>query len=56
MLGVNFALNNRVDVNVGVKYQYYGEVEHHMHHTEYAITDIDATEFYFGAVYKFGMK
>ena len=56
MLGVNFALNDRIDINLGIKYQYYGEVEHHMHHTEYAITDVDATEFYFGAVYKFGLK
>ena len=55
MIGVNFALNDRIDLNLGVKYQYYGEVEHKMHGTEYATTDVDATEFYFGAVYKFGI-
>lgn len=56
MLGVNFALNDRIDLNIGVKYQYYGEVEHQRHHKEYAVTDVDATEFYFGAAYKFGIK
>ncbi len=55
MIGVNFALNDRVDLNLGVKYQYYGEVEHELNGAEYAITDVDATEFYFGAVYKFGL-
>lgn len=55
MIGVNFALNDRIDLNLGVKYQYYGEVEHKIHNQEYAITDIDATEFYFGAAYKFGL-
>lgn len=56
MLGVNFALNDRIDLNLGVKYQYYGELEHELHDKEFAITDVDATEFYFGAVYKFGLK
>ena len=56
MLGVNFALNNRVDLNIGVKYQYYGEIEHHIGSTEHALTQVDATEFYFGAAYKFGIK
>lgn len=56
MLGVNFALNDRIDLNIGVKYQYYGEIEHKKNHTEYAVTDVDATEIYFGAVYKFGLK
>lgn len=55
MVGVNFALNDRIDLNLGVKYQYYGEVEHELNGAEYAITDVDATEFYFGAVYKFGL-
>ncbi len=55
MVGVNFALNNRVDLNLGLKYQYYGEVEHELNNNEIAITDVDATEFYFGAVYKFGI-
>lgn len=56
MVGVNFALNERVDLNIGLKYQYYGEVEHRLNETEYAVTDVDATEVYFGAVYKFGLK
>lgn len=55
MIGVNFALNDRVDLNLGIKYQYYGEIEHELGNEEYAVTDVDATEFYFGAVYKFGM-
>ncbi|MBQ8294020.1 MAG: porin family protein [Alphaproteobacteria bacterium] len=56
MAGVNFALNDRIDLNLGLKYQYYGEVEHKLHGDTYATTDIDATELYFGAVYKFGIK
>lgn len=55
MLGVNFALNDRVDLNLGVKYQYYGEVEFENNGAEFATTDVDGTEFYFGAVYKFSM-
>lgn len=55
MVGINFALNDRIDLNLGVKYQYYGELEHDLHGTEHAITDVNATEFYFGAVYKFGI-
>ncbi len=55
MIGVNFALNNRVDLNLGIKYQYYGEVEHNLNGSEFAVTDVDATEFYFGAAYKFGL-
>lgn len=53
MIGVNFALNDRIDLNLGVKYQYYGEIEHQLNNKEFAITDVDATEVYFGAVYKF---
>ncbi len=55
MAGVNFALNDRIDLNLGVKYQYYGEVEHKRYNGTFATTDVDATEFYFGAVYKFGL-
>ena len=55
MIGVNFVLNDRIDLNLGVKYQFYGTVEHKIHNARYAQTDIDATEFYFGAVYKFGL-
>ncbi len=56
MVGVNFALNERMDLNIGLKYQYYGEVEHKLDNTEYAVTDVDATEVYFGVAYKFGLK
>lgn len=52
MLGVNFALNERIDFNLGIKYQYYGVLEHN----KYGKTTADATEFYFGASYKFGLK
>ena len=54
-LGVNFALNDRVDINLGVKYQYYGEIEHKLHGNEYATTTATATEFYFGGAYKFSL-
>ncbi len=50
MIGVNFALNNRIDLNLGLKYQNYGDID--MGHTS---TEIDATEFYIGAAYKFGL-
>ena len=55
MLGVNFALNDRVDLNLGLKYQYYGEVEFKQNNAEVATIDVDGTEFYFGAVYKFSL-
>ena len=55
MIGVNLALNERIDLNLGVKYQYFGEVEHELHNAEHAITDASSTEFFFGAVYKFGL-
>ena len=55
MFGVNFALNNRVDLNLGIKYQYYGEIEHKLHGNEFATTTASATEFYFGGVYKFSI-
>lgn len=50
MIGVNFALNNRVDLNLGLKYQNYGDIE--MGNTS---TEIDSTEFYISAAYKFGL-
>lgn len=56
MLGVNFALNNRIDLNLGIKYQYYGEIEHKLHGNEFATTTASATEFYFGAAYKFSLN
>ena len=55
MRGVNLALNDRVDINLGVKYQYYGEIEHKLHGNEYATTTVAATEFYFGGAYKFSL-
>lgn len=55
MLGVNFALNDRVDLNLGLKYQYYGEVEFKQNNAEVATINVDGTEFYFGAVYKFSL-
>lgn len=50
MVGVNFALNSRIDLNLGLKYQNYGDID--MGNTS---TEIDATEFYIGAAYKFGL-
>ncbi len=55
MIGVNFALNDRIDLNLGVKYQNYGTVEHKNSNGNFATTKIDATEFYLGAAYKFGL-
>lgn len=55
MLGVNFALNDRIDFNLGAKYQYYGDIEHTLHGNELATTDISGTAVYFGATYKFGL-
>lgn len=55
MFGVNFALNDRIDFNLGVKYQYYGDIEHESHGRDIATTTASGTEVYFGAVYKFGM-
>ena len=56
MAGVNFALNERVDLNLGFKYQKYGDADHTTSAGTFATTDIDATEFYLGAAYKFGIK
>ena len=50
MAGVNFALNKYIDLNMGVRYVDYGKIKH-----EHATTHIDATEFYIGAAYKFGL-
>ncbi|MDR1337755.1 MAG: outer membrane beta-barrel protein [Rickettsiales bacterium] len=55
MAGVSFALNERVDLNVGFKYQNYGDVKFAKSGVAMGTTDIDATEFYFGAAYKFGL-
>ena len=56
MAGVNFALNERVDLNLGFKYIKYGDADHKKSSNIFATTDIDATEFYLGAAYKFGLK
>lgn len=50
MIGVNFALNNRVDLNLGLKYQNYGDIK--LNETS---IEIDGTEFYISAAYKFGI-
>lgn len=55
MIGVNFALNARIDLNVGLKYQNYGDTEMTSHGGRDISTEIDGTEFYIGAVYKFGL-
>lgn len=56
MFGVNFALNERVDLNLGFKYQKYGDADHKTSAGIFATTDVDATEFYLGAAYKFSLK
>ena len=56
MVGVNFALNDRIDLNMGAKYHNYGKLSYETGGNEYATTRIDATEIYIGAAYKFGMK
>ncbi len=53
LAGVNFALNERIDLNIGVKYQYYGDVKTS---DPRAKTTIDETGIYIGAAYKFGLK
>lgn len=50
MVGVWFDLNKRVALDIGFKYANYGQVEH-----ETAVSKVDATQFYIGASYKFGM-
>ena len=56
MFGVNFALNDRVDLNLGAKYVRYGKLTFETSGSECATTRIDATEIYIGAAYKFGLK
>lgn len=50
MVGVLFTLNSRIDLDVGFKYINFGSVEH-----KHGTTKIDATQFYIGAAYKFGL-
>lgn len=56
MIGINFALNDRIDLNLGAKYQNYGDLEHKNNTGAYATTEVDATEIYIGAAYKFSIK
>ena len=50
MVGINFALNKYIDLNLGLRYIDYGKLAH-----PNATTNIDATEIYIGAAYKFGI-
>ncbi len=50
MAGVNFALNQYIDLNLGLRYVNYGEMKH-----DGATAKIDATELYIGAAYKFSI-
>lgn len=56
LFGVNFALNDRIDLNLGAKYIRYGRIEFEHNNGEYANTRIDATEFFIGVAYKFDVK
>ena len=55
MVGVNFALNSRVDLNIGLKYQNYGDLDMKDDTHGHISTEVDATELYIGAAYKFGI-
>ncbi len=50
MAGVWFDLNERIALDLGIKYVKYGNVEH-----QDAVSKVDATQIYIGASYKFGM-
>lgn len=50
MVGVLFKLNKWIDLDLGVKYVNFGKVDHHD-----AVTRVDATQVYIGAMYKFGL-
>ena len=50
MAGANFALNDYIDLNLGVRYIDYGDMEHHG-----ATSDVQATEIYIGGAYKFSV-
>ena len=51
MTGINFALNEYVDLNFGFRYVNYGRIKH----SEDVKTHIDATEIYIGGAYKFSI-
>jgi opacity protein-like surface antigen len=55
MLGANFALSDKFDINVGFKYQDYGQLEMGVYSTKFKF-DVDATEFYAGFAYKVSWK
>ena len=50
MLGVLLELNSRIELEVGFKYVDFGTVDHTR-----GATDVDATQIYIGAIYRFGM-
>lgn len=56
MVGINFALNNRIDLNIGAKYQNYGDLELTGSNGSHSKAEIDSTEIYIGAAYKFSLK
>lgn len=55
LAGINFALNKRIDLNLGVKYQDYGYAEHKNSSGAYAKTSIYGLQLYLGAAYKFSL-
>ena len=50
MAGVNFALNQYVDLNLGLRYIDYGDAKY-----GHSKTRVDATEIYIGGAYKFSI-
>ncbi|MBO4625889.1 MAG: porin family protein [Alphaproteobacteria bacterium] len=50
MVGVNFALNEYIDLNLGLRYIDYGTIKH-----DNSSTKVEATEIYIGAAYKFSI-
>lgn len=55
MIGANFELSSRFDLNVGFKYQDFGKVKHTFNGVTIAQTRIDTMGVYAGFVYKFGL-
>ena len=55
LVGINFALNQRIDLNLGLKYQDYGYTEHKNNAGNYAKTSIYGLQLYLGAAYKFSL-
>ena len=50
MFCVLFHLNRRIDLDIGFKYVNFGKVEHTR-----GVSKVDATQFYIGGAYKFGL-